>query len=171
MIWPVSNCSSRAGRVSGGWRQVRHPGDLPLLLRIFAFAMATRLLARLGPARLAGLLEPRRPVPVPTPPAVDRIAAYVDKILAAGRPLVPRGCLARGLTRYYFLRRAGLAISLCFGIGLIDGEPAGHCWLVREGEPFLEREDPRAAFVEVMRFPLEGPPLAPPRSRAGVPRG
>lgn len=166
----MNNWSSLAGRAVRGRRYVRRPGDALLMLRILAFATATPLLVRLAPTRLARLLEPRRPASAPDQDAVDRVAAYVDKVLAAGRPLAPRGCLARGLTLYYFLRRTGLAISLCFGMGLIDGEHVGHCWLVKSGEPFLERQDPRTAFAEVMRFPL-GVPAVSSLPHAGVPRG
>jgi hypothetical protein len=29
----------------------------------------------------------------------------------------------------------------------------GHCWLVKDGEPFLEVQDPRPLFTEMHRFP------------------
>jgi hypothetical protein len=34
-----------------------------------------------------------------------------------------------------------------------DGEYVGHCWLVKDGEPFLERTDPRPVFAEIVSIP------------------
>ena len=64
------------------------------------------------------------------------------------------GCLTLGLTRYYFFRRAGLDVSLHFGMGRIgkDKEFVGHCWLVRGGVPYLEKQDPRPLYVEMYRI-------------------
>jgi hypothetical protein len=64
--------------------------------------------------------------------------------------------LTRGLTRYFFLRRAGLDVVLCFGMGRHDTEVLAHCWLVKNGEPFLEAEDPRPLYVEMYRISREG---------------
>ena len=61
----------------------------------------------------------------------------------AGHPLVRPGCLTRGVTLYYALRRAGDDVSLCFGVGEDGGQTAGHCWLDKAGRPLLERVDPR----------------------------
>ena len=74
-----------------------------------------------------------------------------------GRPLVRPGCLTRGITGYYILRRAGLDVALCFGMGSVrDPGAAGHCWLVLGGEPVLEAADPRAAFTELVRLSSRG---------------
>ncbi len=74
-----------------------------------------------------------------------------------GRPLVRPGCLTRGITGYYILRRAGLDVALCFGVGLVPGtEVAGHCWLVLDGEPVLETADPRSVFTELVRLSSRG---------------
>ena len=81
-----------------------------------------------------------------------------------GRPLVRPGCLTRGITGYYILRRAGLDVALCFGVGLVPGtEVAGHCWLVLDGEPVLETAEPRPVFTELVRLSSAG-------SRARTPR-
>jgi hypothetical protein len=74
--------------------------------------------------------------------------------LRVGRPLVRRGCLTRGITLYYFLRRAGADVRLCFGLGAVDGGDGfdGHCWLVLAGEPYLEPRDPRPLYTEMYRF-------------------
>jgi len=52
------------------------------------------------------------------------------------------------VTLYRFLRRAGADVSLRFGVGMMDGAIAGHCWIVYRGEPLAERRDPRGLFVE-----------------------
>ena len=122
-----------------------------LFLRVFLFAAAVPVLMRLKIARVAAILEPgREPHPV-DPELITRILAYVETVIRRGGPLIRRGCLTHGLTRYYFLRRAGLDVSLRFGMGRVAAAKGfiGHCWLVREGEPYLEREDPRSLYVEM----------------------
>jgi transglutaminase superfamily protein len=121
-----------------------------LRLRIMAVAAAVPLLMRLRLERLARVLEPRRAPPAPVPGA-EEIAAQVEAVLWRHSRLVRRSCLTRGVTRYWFLRRAGLDVALCFGMGHPTGDPAGHCWIVRDGEPYLEPVDPRPIFVETYR--------------------
>lgn len=119
------------------------------LARIYAFLVLTRLLRRLPPRRLPALLEPRRPPAVRDERRAAAVAAAVDDLLARGGLLVPRGCLPRGLALFYFLRRAGVDVTLAFGVGSANGEPAAHCWLVRDGRPYLEKTDPRSLFATV----------------------
>jgi hypothetical protein len=69
-----------------------------------------------------------------------------------GRPLVRPGCLTRGVTRYYFFRRDGMDVSLCFGMSQVKEEFVGHCWLVKDGVPFMETRDPRPLYVEMYRI-------------------
>lgn len=130
----------------------RSAGELALTLRILGVAAAVPAITRLSLPRQASILEPRRRRR-PDPARSAWLAENVDRILMAGRPLVRPGCLTRGLTHYYFLRRAGADVRLAYGIGEMDGRTEGHCWLVRDGEPYLEREDPRAHFVETYRVP------------------
>ena len=133
-------------------RALRSPRDVLLALRVLAVALATPLVSRLSLPRQEALLEPRRS-PAPDPVREAWLVENVDRILGAGRPLVRPGCLTRGLTHYYFLRRAGVDVQLRYGLGTPVGESDGHCWLVRDGEPFLERSDPRELYVETYRLP------------------
>lgn len=149
---PPAVRSSRLRRPMGS------AADALLLARILAFALVVPALMRLHPARLHALLEPRALPPAPRPGAVERVTAHVERVLRRGWPAVRRGCLTRGLTRYYFLRRAGIDVSLCFGLGTVDGAVAGHCWLEQDGEPLLEARDPRVIFTEMYRFPYRWPP-------------
>src|SRR5436305_5541848 len=86
-------------------------------LRVLLFAMAVPLLLRRHLARLAPLLEPATVPPPPPPGVVDVMVLRIDRLLLAGRPLVRSGCLTRGITLFYFLRRAGPDVSLRFGMG------------------------------------------------------
>jgi hypothetical protein len=71
------------------------------------------------------------------------------------RPLVRSGCLTRGVTLFWFLRRGGLDVELRFGLDPAqDGATEGHCWLSLDDEPFLEKADPRPRFAELYRLPL-----------------
>ena len=134
--------------------RIRAHSNAFLFLRVFLFATAVPYLMRLKLARLARVLEPgSEPVPV-DPDHLRKIAAYVQAAIERGRPLVRPGCLTLGLTRYYFFRRAGLDVSLHFGMGRIgeDQEFVGHCWLARDGVPYLEKQDPRTLYVEMYRI-------------------
>src|SRR4051812_27635190 len=123
-----------------------------LALRVLVFAALVPLLMRLPLPRLARLLEPRRPHRA-DPQTADWLARRIDTVIAAGHPVVRTGCLTRGVTHFFFLRRAGVDVRLQFGMGTPEGKPEGHCWLVRDGEPYLERVDPRPIFVETYRIP------------------
>jgi hypothetical protein len=116
--------------------------------------MAVPALVRLKLSRLERVLEPRRPLSPPNEHTVRRTIELVESVLLLGRPLLRPSCLTRGVTLHYFLRRAGVDVRLCFGIGHPDGkEIAGHCWLEVDRRPFLERCDPRPVFVETYRIP------------------
>jgi hypothetical protein len=131
---------------------MRHISNAILFVRIFAFAAAVPFLLRLKLPKVGGVIEPGSNTSAVREDLVKRITDYVEIAIRRGNPLVRRGCLTRGLTRYYFLRRAGLDVELCFGMGRLDKEFMGHCWLVKEGEPFLETEDPRTRYAEMYRI-------------------
>ncbi len=122
-------------------------------MRVLGFSAAVPAMLRLGPAQLARYLDgwiTRRP---PISADAQTVAALVEAAMRAGAPAVRPGCLTRGVTLYYFLRRAGEPVTLEFGIGEVGGEAVGHCWLVKDGEPFLESRDPRPVFRAVYSFP------------------
>jgi hypothetical protein len=126
--------------------------DALLRLRAHLFAAGVPALLRLPLPVIGRLLEPARSVAPPDPERVRRTWGAVDAVLGGGSALVRTTCLTRGLTRYYFLRRAGVAVSLHFGVGMVDGAYAGHCWLSADGEPLCETRDPRLVFAETYRF-------------------
>jgi Transglutaminase-like superfamily len=123
-----------------------------LFFRIFLFAISVPALMRWKLPRLRTLMEPRNPIAIPEPDRIQQIATCVEYVLLAARPLVRPGCLTRGLTLYYFLRRAGLDVKLCFGIGKVNDKVVGHCWLLKDGKPFMEKRDPAPVFKEVYSF-------------------
>lgn len=125
--------------------------DVFLFFQVVCFAAAVPVLLRLKIGRLQTLLEPRAARPAERD-RVEQITEYVERAIRDFRPFVRPGCLTRGVTRYYFFRRDGMDVSLCFGMGEIDGEFAGHCWLVKDGVPFLETRDPRPLYSEMYRL-------------------
>jgi hypothetical protein len=133
-----------------------------LFLRVAAFAAAVPVLMRLKLAVLNRLLERRIASAAAArgdaarPEAVIRC---VESAMTVGAPLIRPGCLTRGLTLYYFLRRAGLDVVLCFAAGWSNGRFSGHCWLMKDGAPFLEDGDPRLRFVPICSLPA--PDLKP----------
>ncbi len=136
------------------------------MLRIACAAAAARLLVRLPLPRLAALLER-----VPPSAARHRLPArllveHVDAVFARGLPFIRRGCLQRGLTLFYFLRRSGHPVSLCFGFGAPRAAYAGHCWVEAGGAPIGERRDPARDFALFYRIPRAGGSARP---RPGTP--
>ena len=129
-------------------------GGALLRLRVYAVAVATPLLMRLPLAVLGRVLEPRA-APAPDVGRTTRVEEAVEEVLGhAGGRVLRGGCLTRGVTRYWFLRRAGEPVELCFGVGRPDGGPLeGHCWILRAGEPYREGRDPRPVFAETWRIP------------------
>ena len=140
-------------------RQLRNPFELSLFIRILFFAMSVPFLLRLRLSALQFVLEPRKPPSTFDPAQIQTISACVDDVVSRGmkRRVIHSGCLTRGTTLYYFLRRAGLDVSLCFGIGNVDGKFVGHCWLVKDEQPYMERTDPRSLFTEIHRIPRRTP--------------
>jgi hypothetical protein len=125
--------------------------DVFLFFQVLFFAAAVPFLLRLKLSRVETLLEPRV-----SPPAngdrVEQIAEYVEMAIREGSPVVRPGCLTRGVTRYYFFRRNGMDVSLSFGLGRVKGDVVGHCWLVKDGMPFMETQDPRPLYAEMYRI-------------------
>jgi hypothetical protein len=126
--------------------------DVFLFLQVLFFAAAVPFLLRLKLSRVEALLEPKSPSPEERD-RVEQITEYVEMAMREGRPLVRPGCLTRGVTRYYFFRRDGMKVSLCFGMGQVDGKYVGHCWLVKDGVPFMETRDPGPLYSEMHRIP------------------
>ena len=126
------------------------------IARALSVAVVAPLLARLDLVRLQRVLEPRRAPSVRDRDAIQEVgrqyAATVDMVIRRARPVVRPGCLTRGITLYALLRRTGADVALRFGLGRaegLSGEVVGHCWLVLDDEPFLERTDPRGSFTGV----------------------
>jgi hypothetical protein len=123
-----------------------------LLVRIGIVASLVPLLMRLPLHRVRQLIEPgRAPVQRCDARRLAHLLELIDLGLAALRPLHRPTCLTRGVTRYYFLRRAGADVALAFGMSQVP-DLGGHCWLVHDGQPYLEARDPRPVFAEVYRI-------------------
>lgn len=121
---------------------VRTPSDGALLCAVSLFVLLTPLLLRLNLKRLLPLIDVRTSRPARAHTYALRLEQLVDGALAGLRPLFGSYCLSRGLTLFFFLRRAGFAPTLHFGMGKVDGNFSGHCWLELEGKPFLEKTPP-----------------------------
>jgi hypothetical protein len=148
--------------------ELRGTHEAVLFIGVVMYAAAVPLLMRLPLTRSAALLtrDPQRRTP--RPGEVERLDRLIELAPIVAHPLVRRGCLTRGVTLYWFLRRAGIDVELRFGLDPGgdrldrsgdrlnpggDYEADGHCWLTLGGEPYLERLDPRPRFVEVYRIP------------------
>ncbi len=142
--------------------KIRSISDGVLFLRIFAFAAAVPYLLKRKLPSVAATLEPGiNPTPFDDRRA-EKIQSFVETAIRRGKPIVRPGCLTRGLTRYYFLRRSGVDVALCFGMGRVNNEFMGHCWLVKDEEPYLEWPDPRTRYIEMYRISRTSSPASMP---------
>jgi Transglutaminase-like superfamily len=149
-------------------RQLRSAGLGWYFLRVACFAAAVPILMRLKLPVLHRLLERR----IASAAGAEgdshgpgEIVRCVESALTVGTPLVRPGCLTRGLTLYYFLRRAGVDVTLRFGARWRNGElmeEAGHCWLEKGGAPFLENGNPYRYSVPIYSLPATCPQPARP---------
>src|SRR5690242_19447882 len=119
--------------MAGGVNREDPPSDVALAARAVVAGVCTPLILRLDLARLQRVLEPRR-TGRPDDEAVtaQRVCDVADRATARAGRFVRPGCLARGVGRYAALRRAGVDVSLCFGMGRpqTDASLEGHCWLM-----------------------------------------
>ena len=151
--------------------QLRSPDQWWLFLRVFAFATAVPLLFTLRISVLSRLLERRTrsaPRQAGNPDKSERIIRCMEIVRGVGGPLVRPQCLVRAVALYYFLRRAGIDVTLCFGAAWKEGqlfEAAGHCWLIKDDEPFLEERDPRASFLPIYWLPGSRPGAEHPKPK------
>jgi Transglutaminase-like superfamily len=117
--------------------------------------LSVPVLLRLPLNRLLPLLDVKTLKASASDARTLKIIQLTSTILSKLRPLFHSYCLTRSLTLFYFLRREGLELDLCFGMGQPEQQNdsfAGHCWLVRNGEPYLEKTDPRPLFTEMFCY-------------------
>lgn len=134
-------------------RRLRGPGEWLLLVEVLAVAPLVPLLMRLPLPRVGRLLVHRRP-PVARRLAAERVVVVVEAAQRLAHPVVRRGCLTRGIVLFGLLHDRPGDVRLRFGLGGPDDEHFGHCWLERDGVPFLEPLDgPAERFPPVLAFP------------------
>lgn len=146
------------------WRRLREGARLAasleghaerlLFVRVCLFAPWVRVLMRLRLPWLDPIVTwLARPAPDRATIAPERVAHIVGLAQQWGHPFVARGCVTRGVSLLWILRRRGLDVQLAFGIGGPADEHQGHCWLIRDDQPYLEKEAFGDRFVEVFRVP------------------
>ena len=68
-------------------------------------------------------------------------------------------CLRRSLTRYHFLRRAGVPVVVHFGAKFVNGQAdrdiAGHAWLSLNGQAYHESDENWRGFTVMLSFPQD----------------
>ncbi len=121
-----------------------------LLAGVLVMAPVVPALMRLPMPTVDRLLRRTRPRS-PRRLSDERVAAVVEVAQQFAHPVVRRGCLTRGVSLFWLL---GGDLRLCFGIGGADDDFSGHCWLERDGEPHLEKVDPRERFPPQFELPL-----------------
>lgn len=127
--------------------------DYYLYAQLFLFAyFIVPLFLRLPIRKLHALLRLSKINKVKNDDCINRITTLMKTLLQRQRPFFSTYCLTKGITLYYFLRRAGLDVKLCFGVGHKEENIFAHCWLEQNGFPYLEKGDPQKLYTEMYRF-------------------
>ena len=124
-----------------------------LFVPILLFAIFVPWLMRFPLPKVSRMLRIPYLPPQPDEQQVQRILHCTDAVLALGRPLVQPRCLTRGVTLYYFLRKAGLPVELHFGVQQRSATLYAHCWLMLDDQPFAEPVATVQAFTVADRLP------------------
>ena len=123
-------------------------------MRAFARNLPAELKAPL-PVALAHL-TPGSSARAESEPTIRRLADLVA-LLDRRSPLGL--CLRRSLTRYHFLRRAGVPVVVRFGARFVNGKPdreiTGHAWLTLNGQVYHEDGENWRGFTVMLSFPQE----------------
>lgn len=123
-------------------------------MRLFCRALPQKLQGNLQTA-LREMTPMRQNLRGSTDPEDLRDLADLAALLERTSPLGL--CLRRSLTRYYFLRRAGLPVVLQFGAKFSGGQPDrnvnGHAWLTLNGEPYFEDDENWRGFTVMFGYP------------------
>lgn len=106
------------------------------------------------PAMMAGLT----PSPAPGIEMQPDDLRHLADAVAAWHLSSPLGiCLRRSLLRYYFLRQAGVPVSIVFGARFKSkpegGGIGGHAWLTLNGSPYHENPQDYQGFVTMYVYP------------------
>jgi hypothetical protein len=120
---------------------------MALVGQIAGYVLFAPLLLRLPIRIVDNLLSPGDAKAGGSSDRIEKILRYTDAVCGRLRRLIPSRCLARGITLFYLLRKAGLPVGLEFGIERHCDGGKGHCWLVLNDEPFAEKVDPRKIFI------------------------
>jgi len=111
---------------------------LPLLIRLLTIPQLMKILTpQHGEVKNARNLHDRR----------DTVVKYADYILSLNFWMYKNTCLKRSLVLYYFFRKLGMDVYICFGVkhkkDLTERETGkrleGHAWLSHNGDFFLEK--------------------------------
>ena len=130
------------------------PAEAALSARMALWVVLVSVLARLMPLpRAHRIVSTRvRAAHAGTPAdAPARLARAIDRVLRLDILMFKRSCWRRALVLQRFLALRGIESRVNFGVKTSGGELAGHAWLERDGQPFLE--DDAASYVITFSLP------------------
>ena len=125
--------------------------EIWLFARIFLLiTVLPAMLRLLSLPRLMKMLTHRdlRVCKDPDSESKDKIVKFTDYLLNRNFWIYKSTCLKRALVLYYFLRRSGIDVQICFGVRSnaksseikTQNVLEGHAWLLYSGNIFLERD-------------------------------
>jgi hypothetical protein len=125
-----------------------------VLAEMWAFCRA--LPAALA-APLPQLLAQLTPAQPDIPLSANHVRRLADLTALFDRRSPLGICLRRSLTRYHFLRRAGLPVAVQFGARFVGGQAdraiTGHAWITLNGAAYYEEYRNYRGFTVMYTYP------------------
>ena len=149
IVWRMAGSIGRAARFI-----VRNPRDAALSARMALWVVLASSLTRLMPLPQAHRIvstRVRAPRQATSGDTAIQLARAIDRILRLDLFMFKRSCWRRALVLQRFLALRGIESRVNFGVKTSGGELAGHAWLERDGQPFLE--DDAASYVITFSLP------------------
>lgn len=124
---------------------------LPMLVKMVALPRLMKFLSRSSRGAGIGNKEVYK----------NKIVKFTDYLLGRNFWIYRNTCLKRSLVLYHFLHPVVPELGICFGVrvkedAMCDKQKRldGHCWLVRNGEVYLEEKpDLPSSYLVTYRFP------------------
>ena len=131
---------------------VSDPRALLFTLRLAVWVLLISIVARFVslPAMLR-FAESKRRLPERSRRSPEELARHIDRIFWGG-VITDGSCWKRSAVLRRYLMMSSIETEVVFGVRKESGgELAGHAWLERNGQPFLEREPPN--YTVTFRYP------------------
>jgi len=128
------------------------PKNIFLFIKaLFSLLIIKALLAWFSLPQILKVLEPKRKIN-PDNQEVDSIIKFTNFIIFH-LFRSPNPCLLRSLFLFRYLKMMGKDIKIVLGVKPEGGKLKGHAWLIVDGNPFPDLNNPAEEYGETLIYP------------------